>query len=198
MSSCYVTISSLVTVPLMLACFRWYGRTAIRHPMGKLVGDNKFVTVVRQDACWFGGCSSVTMRLERCHGMLMVLAAVRVRSRRWKNCWGGGKHIRSLTPMCRVRCAFPIQITQSGGRLIPFYIAGPILCQMGRRHYQHKGTAVFHMQWFFLFEHFWCMTANFLVDEVFIDSWHVSEDQDVQFLLLKFKSLSKGCHEEQE
>jgi len=42
------------------------------------------------------------------------------------------------------------------------------------------------------------MTANFLVDEVFIDSWHVSEDQDVQFLLLKFKSLSKGCHEEQE
>ena len=35
-----------VTVPLVLACFGWDGVTATRHPMGKLVGDNKFVTVV--------------------------------------------------------------------------------------------------------------------------------------------------------
>jgi len=40
-----------VTVQLVLACFGWDGATATWHPMGKLVGDNKFVTVVGEAAC---------------------------------------------------------------------------------------------------------------------------------------------------
>ena len=40
-----------ITVPLVLACFGLDGTTATRHLMGKLVGDNRFVTVVGEDAC---------------------------------------------------------------------------------------------------------------------------------------------------
>ena len=40
-----------VTVPLMLACFRWDSATATRLSMGKLVGDNKFVIVIGEGAC---------------------------------------------------------------------------------------------------------------------------------------------------
>ena len=35
-----------VTVPLVLVYFVWDGAAVTRHPMGKLVGDNKYVTVV--------------------------------------------------------------------------------------------------------------------------------------------------------
>jgi hypothetical protein len=40
-----------VTVPLVLACFGWDGVTVTLHPMGKLVGNAKFVTVVGEGAC---------------------------------------------------------------------------------------------------------------------------------------------------
>ena len=40
-----------VTVPLVLACFGWDGATATWHPMGKLVGNAKFVTVVEEGTC---------------------------------------------------------------------------------------------------------------------------------------------------
>ena len=58
---------------------------------------------------------------------------------------GEKRRIRSSTPTCRVQCAFPIQITQSGGRSIPFRIVCPPSCRTGMRHHQHRGTAVFHM-----------------------------------------------------
>ena len=40
-----------VTVPLVLAYFGWDGVTATRHPMWKLLGNAKFVTVVGEGAC---------------------------------------------------------------------------------------------------------------------------------------------------
>ncbi len=39
-----------VTMPVVLACFGWDGLTPTRHPMGKLVGDSRFVTVMVVDA----------------------------------------------------------------------------------------------------------------------------------------------------
>ena len=59
--------------------------------------------------------------------------------------WRGKKHIRSSTPMCRVQCAFPIQITLSDGESIPFHVACPLLYQMGRRCHQHRGIVIFRM-----------------------------------------------------
>jgi hypothetical protein len=44
-----------VTVPLVLACFGWDGATATQHPMGKLVGNAKFVTVVGGGLADLGG-----------------------------------------------------------------------------------------------------------------------------------------------
>ncbi len=40
-----------VTVPLVLACFLWDDATVTGHPMGKLVGNSRFVAVVGDNAC---------------------------------------------------------------------------------------------------------------------------------------------------
>ena len=96
-----------------------------------------------------------------------------------------------------VRCTFPIQIAQSGGGSIQFRIAGPLLYQMGRCHYQHKGNSISYAVSFFYFDIFG-IAANFCIGKVFVTGYHDTKDRDVQFHPFEFKSLSKGCHEEQE
>ena len=42
------------------------------------------------------------------------------------------------------------------------------------------------------------MAADFSIGKVFITGYHDTKDRDVQFHPFEFKSLSKGCHKEQE
>ncbi len=77
-----------ITVPVVLACFDWDGMMATWHPMGKLVGDSGFVTIVG-GVLDLGGGSCAAMHLEfawfdQRNARWMVLAAVFVLSRCWK------------------------------------------------------------------------------------------------------------------